>query len=96
MESENIEFCGFHFHIGSNLHSNDPYIKQLKVLQVISLKNDLAYSIKELNVGGGFGRKDIGYYTKNNGTLLYEYCKVFTLDIPTIIIEPVGGYERCE
>ena len=90
MESENIEFCGFHFHIGSNLHSNDPYIKAVKkVLQVIKdLKNDLAYSIKELNVGGGFGRKDIGYYTKSIMETLYEYCKVFTLDIPTIIIEP--------
>lgn len=98
LKSKHLELLGLHFHVGSQLHDNfshmaalDPAFKIIK-----RLKSDFNFSIKELNIGGGFGI----HYTDADDKKSYEYFlnpvmakieEFFTrekMDRPAIVIEP--------
>jgi diaminopimelate decarboxylase len=98
MNSKYIELMGFHFHLGSNLYENSPYVIAIETIMKLykRLKDSLGFLAKELNTGGGFGI----YYTKNDSVkplkyftdsimkYVHKYCNDLGLDIPTVIIEP--------
>lgn len=54
---ENVEIKGLHFHVGSQLHEVEPYLKALDVIFVLAndLKTKFNYQMAVLNIGGGFG-----------------------------------------
>jgi diaminopimelate decarboxylase len=57
--SNYINFKGIHFHVGSQLFSNESHLKALRVAigWIEHIKNEYDYEIEDLNIGGGFGIK---------------------------------------
>lgn len=67
---ENIELLGVHCHIGSQIFDISPFEEAARVMLefIAKIKNDLGYTIKELNLGGGFGIK----YMKQDDPVPFE------------------------
>lgn len=98
IKSPHVNFMGFHFHVGSQLHNNESHLKALdtalKLIKDTREKYD--FVTPELNVGGGFGIK----YTKEDDNKPYAYfldpmmekIEKFSKDLnitrPEIVIEP--------
>lgn len=57
LDSPDIDFRGFHFHIGSQILDNFSHLAALRVALglIAEVKKEYAYTAAELNVGGGFG-----------------------------------------
>jgi len=98
IESDFIEFLGFHYHVGSQLHNNFSHLGALDVvLKLIKRTKEIfGYNIKEINIGGGFG---IRYTQKDNPIpissfidpimdKLSKFCKKESLNTPSVVIEP--------
>lgn len=98
IESEYIEFLGFHFHLGSQIFENKPYtdatVKTLSLIEEI--KKRYNYRIREINVGGGFGvrytaddnPKPYSYYLEPVMNLIYEFFDQHNSERPAVVIEP--------
>ena len=94
----NLNFLGFHSHIGSQIFEKSSFYEAAKVVMEFSRKveEELKLTIKVLNLGGGFGV----YYTEEDkpfelGEFLQEYIKVietesenFGLELEKVVIEP--------
>lgn len=98
LNSSNLNLCGLHCHIGSQIFEIDPFVSAAKTM--ISLLNDIKYKygclVKELNLGGGFGVK---YVDKDNPCNIEDLirkicneietsCKDFSIPLPKLYIEP--------
>ena len=95
---DNVELCGLHCHIGSQIFDIDPFEHAAEVMVkfMADIKTETGYEIKELDLGGGFGIK----YTENDKPNPYEAymqaaskvvkseCAKYGLEVPFIIIEP--------
>lgn len=102
LQMSNIEISGLHFHIGSQLHTNESHLKAIDVILEIAkeLQDLFNYKLKILNIGGGFG---IDYTTNDHAPSLDYYFNPIMNKIdngfkdlkydkrPEIIIEP-GRY----
>ncbi len=95
---ENIEVCGVHCHIGSQIFDTEPFEHAAEIMMtfISKIKNELGYEIKELNLGGGFG---IRYTEEDDPNPVFESVKSFTdtvkrcskklgIRLPFISIEP--------
>lgn len=71
IKSEYVNFLGYHFHVGSQLHDNDSHLQALDIaLNLIkNTKEKFDYNITELNIGGGFGI----YYTNEDDVKPFAY-----------------------
>lgn len=55
-ESPNINFCGLHFHIGSQITTMSPYVELCKrVNRIASHLKESGIPVRTINVGGGLG-----------------------------------------
>jgi len=98
IESPNIIFKGFHFHIGSQIFENAPYLEAAgKALAIIKeVRRRFMYTVPELVVGGGFGirysgdeeRKPYSYFMDPIMEFVNNYCADNGLSLPCIGIEP--------
>lgn len=90
MASENIELLGFHFHIGSQINDKKSYIEAVRTMGdlIKKVKDKCDFETTELNVGGGFGKKSIDYYTDSIMEELEAYCDKHSLKRPIVGIEP--------
>ncbi|MBQ3053726.1 MAG: diaminopimelate decarboxylase [Clostridia bacterium] len=98
LEMENINLCGFHCHIGSQIFETEPFYKAAEVmLEFISLiKEKYCYEISQLNLGGGYGVRytnndpvfDIDGSIKQVAKSIKEICEIKKLSIPKILMEP--------
>jgi diaminopimelate decarboxylase len=98
LASEGVELLGFHFHVGSQLHSNEPHRKATEVALGLmkDAKDRYGFTTRELNIGGGFGvryndedeAKPLGYFTDALMADIREQCAALGLDVPRVIIEP--------
>lgn len=98
IESQNIDFLGFHFHIGSQLFTNDTFVAatEVAVSLIKAVKDRFDYDIKELNTGGGYGIKYVegdtpkpaSFFTDAIMAKLEELCKIEGLARPRVFIEP--------
>ena len=96
--SEHIDFRGLHFHVGSQLFSNQDHLTALEnIMNLIrDLKNDMNVVIHELNLGGGFGAVinpsvqsvRLEDFTDPMMKLLHSKCEEYNLEVPRAIIEP--------
>ncbi len=62
--NHNLNFIGFHIHLGSGIDKNRPYIKALSLLEELIIdagKHGLKSKI--INIGGGFGSGSAPLYT---------------------------------
>ena len=94
----NIEFVGFHCHIGSQIFEIEPYRDEVRIMLALikEVKEKLGCTIKELDLGGGFGI----YYGKGDSpkkiedfcsAILEEAIKVskeLDIELPSLVIEP--------
>ena len=94
----NLNFVGFHSHIGSQIFEKTSFFEAVKVVMEFTKKvqERLGLTISVLNLGGGFGV----YYTEEDrpfelAEFLREYIEVveresnnFGLEITKVVIEP--------
>ena len=94
----NVELLGFHFHVGSQLLENTSHLAAVDIVMELirSVKEELGFETKELNLGGGFGIKyveqdgvkPLTYFIEPMMEKIYTKCKTYGLEVPQIIIEP--------
>lgn len=96
--NELIQFLGIHFHVGSQLHTNSNHLEAIDIvfnyIKTIKLNHNI--TIKELNIGGGFGIK----YNKDDNPLSIEefttpamekitsLSTLIGIELPLVAIEP--------
>jgi diaminopimelate decarboxylase len=98
MNSKHVKLCGVHFHIGSQLFTNQGHLDALE--SALGLYRDFAikyaYQLPEINIGGGFGiryteadqRKPYSYFLDPVMKRVSEFCAEHKLNEPVITIEP--------
>ncbi|MBE6643562.1 MAG: diaminopimelate decarboxylase [Ruminococcaceae bacterium] len=98
LNSSNIELCGLHCHIGSQIFECDPFTDAAEIMIrfIKKLKDTLGYETKILNLGGGMGVR----YIEEDPVISYEenidkiaekiisYAKANEIALPTILMEP--------
>ncbi|GAA0070362.1 diaminopimelate decarboxylase [Clostridium sardiniense] len=95
---ENVNLCGLHCHIGSQIFELTPYEDAAEIMLnlIKRIQDETGYLIGELDLGGGFG---IYYSKEDKPRETDEYCdailnkvdavcKEINLEIPTLVIEP--------
>jgi diaminopimelate decarboxylase len=98
MDSPNLNLIGLHFHIGSLIFETQPYLEAISVILgfAAEMKSRYGFSLKELNVGGGYA---IQYVSSNPAPAMRTYaeaisarikinCLRLQLDLPQLVIEP--------
>ncbi len=98
VNSEYVNFMGFHFHVGSQLHNNDSHLKALETaLKLIKdTKDRYNYVTPELNIGGGFGirytdaddKKPYSYFLDPMMERIEEFSREINITRPEVVIEP--------
>jgi len=98
IESPDVVFKGLHFHIGSQLLENGPYLEAVdKALEIIKeVHARFAYTVDELIIGGGFGiryteeddRKPYYYFLDPVMERILDFCEERGLVPPDVGIEP--------
>ncbi|WDV44956.1 diaminopimelate decarboxylase [Clostridiaceae bacterium M8S5] len=98
INSKYIEFMGFHFHIGSQLHDNISHLAALDAsLSLVKYtKEKHNYTVNELNLGGGFGikytnddePKSLSYFIDPIMNKINDFCGKNHIDDMHVIIEP--------
>jgi len=95
---KNIDFAGFHCHIGSQIFESTPFdlASELMFRFILDIKNTYGYTPRILNLGGGFGVR----YVESDPVISFtekiaEIAKIlkkqsekFGIDIPKIAMEP--------
>ena len=98
LSKENIELCGFHCHIGSQIFEIEPYTDAADIMLsfIADMRDALGYTAKILNLGGGFGVRYVESdpeisITKNIDEIaahIHAKCTELSLKLPTIYMEP--------
>lgn len=98
IESKNIDFRGFHFHVGSQLLENDSHLMAVDVMLKLlkDVKEKYGFKARELNCGGGFGvhyagdpkRRPAAYFTDPIMEKVNSFYKELGDDRPMITVEP--------
>lgn len=96
LRSEYLEFMGIHFHIGSQIFDIAPYLEALEIALAVmqEIRERFQYTLRELNVGGGFGVDCIGGRTRAPGDYLNpmmeridEFCGELGVLRPCVVTE---------
>lgn len=95
---ENLELCGLHCHIGSQIFEFAPFNLAAKTMLefMAKIRDELGVTLKELNLGGGFGIKysetdspaDFSEYMKEVADTLKNKAKECNFPVPFVYIEP--------
>ncbi len=95
---ENVELSGLHCHIGSQIFDIAPFEEAARVMLdfIAKIKDELGYTVKELNLGGGFGIKYLNEhdpapfetYMERVSKVVKSECERLGIEQPAILIEP--------
>ncbi len=95
---KNVELCGLHCHIGSQIFDISPFELAAEVMMdfIAKIKTETGTEIKELNLGGGFGIKYTGEdkpapysdYMNRVAAVIKRKAQEHSMELPFIIIEP--------
>ncbi len=98
IRSPYVDFLGFHFHIGSQLFKNEPYLQATDaILELVRhVKACYGVEVRELNLGGGFGiayndeeeRKPYRYYLDPMMERIAACFDEMGLLRPALVVEP--------
>lgn len=98
INSNYVNFLGFHFHVGSQLNDNKSHLAALETMLklVKDTKEKFNYVVTELNIGGGFGikyteddtRKPYSYFLEPIMQRIEKFCEEIKIKRPAIVIEP--------
>lgn len=95
---KNVELCGFHCHIGSQIFESEPFCTAAQVMLdfISEIRDRLGYTASMLNLGGGFGVR----YVESDPVICYRdkikevadmvkaRCAELSLPVPQILMEP--------
>lgn len=94
----NLNLCGIHCHIGSQIFDITPFVDAADVMMnfLKAIRDKYSVTIKELNLGGGFGikyvdsdtPKDFEEYISAVSETVITKSKEFGIDTPFVSIEP--------
>ena len=95
---KNVNLCGIHCHIGSQIFEEQPFEFAAKVMLkfLADIKKETGTEISKLNLGGGFGIKYVSNdnaipfenYIQNVSNVVKETCKELKINVPFILMEP--------
>ncbi len=98
LKMPNIDLRGLHCHIGSQIFDLDPFELAATVMLDLfkQVKDETGASLRELNLGGGFGIKYLksdrprayGDYMRKVSAAVNSYAEELGMEIPFILIEP--------
>lgn len=98
LDFENIELCGYHCHIGSQIFDAEPFhtASEIMLKFIADIKDKYGYSPDMLNLGGGLGVRyvesepEIDYYgeLRKIAETIKKQCTQLQLDMPKILTEP--------
>ncbi|MBQ4119860.1 MAG: diaminopimelate decarboxylase [Clostridia bacterium] len=98
LKLKNIDFTGFHCHIGSQIFESEPFdlASELMFRFIKDIKNTYGYTPRILNLGGGFGVRYVESDPKISFTekiadiaeILKKQSNAFQIEIPKIAMEP--------
>ncbi|MBR6533869.1 MAG: diaminopimelate decarboxylase [Clostridia bacterium] len=98
LKLQNIDFAGFHCHIGSQIFESGPFdlASELMFRFIKDIKDTYGYTPRVLNLGGGFGVRYIDSDPKISfaekiaeiAKILEKQSKAFGIEIPKIAMEP--------
>lgn len=98
LDLKNVELCGLHCHIGSQIFDISPFELAAEVMMdfIAKIKEETGAEIKELNLGGGFGIKYTGEdkpapysdYMNRVAAVIKKKAEEHSMELPFIIIEP--------
>ncbi len=94
----NIELCGFHCHIGSQIFETEPFVLAADIMTafIADMRDTLGFTAKILNLGGGIGVR----YTENDPEIsitknvneisahVKASCEKYNIPTPTVYMEP--------
>lgn len=97
IRSKQVDFLGVHFHVGSQLFDNAPFLAALEVsLNLMKeTRRRFGFVMRELNIGGGFGitytgeeRRPYSYFLAPMMERVEEFCRTEGVDRPAVVTEP--------
>ena len=98
MSTENINYCGIHCHIASQVFEAKPFVEAAEVMMnfIKEIKDVCGLETKELNLGGGFGvayteaDTPIEYdkYMEAVSEIIHRKAKELGVKLPYILMEP--------
>ncbi len=98
LSKKNIEFCGIHCHVGSQVFDSDVYFKTSDIMLEFAreIKDMFGAKIKILNLGGGYGVKyvesdpeiDIAANIAQVADRIKFKCSELEITVPFIRMEP--------
>lgn len=98
LKMPNIDLRGLHCHIGSQIFDLDPFELAATVMLDLfkQVKDETGASLRELNLGGGFGIKYLksdrprayGDYMRKVSAAVNSYAEELGMETPFILIEP--------
>ncbi|SHK20739.1 diaminopimelate decarboxylase [Clostridium cavendishii DSM 21758] len=86
IELPNINLCGLHCHIGSQIFETEPYedAANIMIRLINRIYNETGYKISELDLGGGFG---IYYKKGDKPRTIEEYCSCIIDKVEEVCLE---------
>ncbi len=98
LKTENIELCGYHCHVGSQIFESEPFCDAADIMMEFSayIGNKYGFFAKTINLGGGFGVRyteddpEIDYEEKiaEVATHLRKSAEKLGIALPQILMEP--------
>lgn len=94
----NVNLCGFHCHVGSQVFDSEVYLSAAKVMLdfIADIYRDTGYLASELDLGGGYGVRyiaeqptiDIAENIKEVGEFMHRHASELGIPLPEIAFEP--------
>ncbi len=98
IEYKNINLCGLHCHIGSQIFEEQPFEFAAKIMLgfLKRIKVETGVELEQLNLGGGFGIKYVEHdmaipfenYIQKVSQIVKEECEKLEIAVPFILMEP--------
>lgn len=98
LSMKNIDLCGFHCHVGSEVFDSDTFIASADIMMnfIADIKNKTGYEAEILDLGGGYGVKylpsqpelDIAACIKAVADFVKIKAEMLNIKLPVICFEP--------
>ncbi|MBQ9747605.1 MAG: diaminopimelate decarboxylase [Clostridia bacterium] len=98
LDKENIELCGFHCHIGSQIFEIEPFVLAADIMIgfLADMRDKLGFTASVLNLGGGIGvryvESDPEISVTQNVKAICDHvratCEKHGVTLPTVYMEP--------
>ena len=98
LRQENLELCGLHCHVGSQVFDEDVYERTVDIMLAFmaEVRDSLGVTLDELNLGGGYGVSyteetadlDAARVLREIGDKVRAFAASHGIAVPKILIEP--------